>query len=265
MAKEFSEMLKVTRKGAVATVRLQREDGRNALSAEIMQGLTTIAHKLKSDTKIHAVILSGDPVFSAGADLKDRALTTHKLSQIERRQALLLGPDMCAAWAALEQVTIAAIEGFCIGGGVALSVACDWRVMSSNAYMRLPEIPLGMNMSWQSNPRITALIGPSRAKQLVILGESVFGEEAERWGLIDKSVAPGTAMAEARSLAAKVVALPPVAVRVSKQAINASAHALDYATSFMDREQYALLSGSSDNKEAVSAFLEKRPPKFTGN
>ena len=184
-------------------------------------------------------------------------MRTHHMGKLEQRQALLLGPDMCAAWEELEQVTICAIEGYCLGGGLALAVSCDWRVCADDALLRLPEVPLGINMSWQANPRITALIGPSRAKQVIILGEDIAPDQAEQWGLVDFVTPKGTARAKARQLAEKVVALPPLPVRMRKQAVNAHAYALNYASSFMDREQYALLTGSEENKQAVRAFFEK--------
>ena len=249
--------LMLERTGARATVSLARADRRNALSAEIMRGLRDVALWLKNDIETHVVVLTGTPVFSAGADLKDPDMRTDHLDKLSQRQALLLGPDMCAAWEALEQVTIAAIEGYCLGGGLALAVACDWRVCGDNAALRLPEVPLGINMSWQANPRITALIGPARAKEITILGEDVAATTAFDWGLVDRLAAPGTTLEVARELAAKVAELPPLPVRMTKQAINAHAHALNYAASFMDREQYALLAGSEENKAAIRKFFDR--------
>ncbi len=249
--------LTLTRENGIATVTLARENPRNPLSHAIMSGLRDVARWLKTDIETHAVIVTGDPVFSAGADLKDPDMRTDHLPRLQQRQALLLGPDMCAAWEELEQVTICAIEGYCLGGGMALAVACDWRVCAEDAQLRLPEIPLGINMSWQANPRITALIGPSRAKQVIILGENISPAQAEQWGLVDFVTGKGESLAKAQELAAKVVALPPLPVRMSKQAINAHAHALNYASSFMDREQYALLTGSDENKDAIRAFINK--------
>ena len=244
--------------GAVAQVTLDRGDGRNALSAEVMEGLRDMARYLKTDINHHVVLLTGAPVFSAGADLKDPNMRTDHLPAMEQRQKLLLGPDMCAAWEALEQVTICAIEGYCLGGGLAIALSCDWRVCADNALLSLPEVPLGINMSWQANPRITALVGPARAKQLVILGENLPPARALDWGLIDEVTAPGEALSAARRLAEKTAALPPLPVRMSKQAINAHAHALNYASSFMDREQYALLTGSEENKAAIRAFFDRK-------
>ena len=172
---------------------------------------------------------------------------------------------MCAAWEALEPVTIAAIEGWCIGGGTALAVSCDWRVAADNASFYVPELKLGMNMSWQSVPRFTHLIGPAKTKQLLILGEQLDAATAERWGLFDYLCAPGEALARARALAAQVAAMPPVPVRMAKRAINASATALDNAVSHMDADQFLLTQGTEDALEGALAFFEKRPPHFTGN
>ena len=254
---ELPDGLTLQRANGVATVTLARENPRNPLSHAIMSGLRDVARWLKTDIETHAVIVTGDPVFSAGADLKDPDMRTDHMPRLQQRQALLLGPDMCAAWEALEQVTICAIEGYCLGGGMALAVACDWRVCAEDAQLRLPEIPLGINMSWQANPRITALIGPSRAKQVIILGENIAATQAEQWGLVDFVTSKGQSLAKAQELAAKVVALPPLPVRMSKQAVNAHAYALNYASSFMDREQYALLTGSDENKDAIKAFINK--------
>ena len=254
---DLPDGLTLQRENGIATVTLARENPRNPLSHAIMSGLRDVARWLKTDIETHAVIVTGDPVFSAGADLKDPDMRTDHMPRLQQRQALLLGPDMCAAWEALEQVTICAIEGYCLGGGMALAVACDWRVCAEDAQLRLPEIPLGINMSWQANPRITALIGPSRAKQVIILGENIPATQAENWGLVDFVTGKGESLAKAQELAAKVVALPPLPVRMSKQAVNAHAYALNYASSFMDREQYALLTGSEENKDAIKAFINK--------
>lgn len=252
------QCIKLSRENGLAVVTLDRGDyggGMNPLSAEAMEGLRDVARWLKTDIETHCVIVTGARVFSIGADLKDPDMHTHGLDTLEQRQKLLLGPDMCAAWEALEQVTICAMERFAIGGALALGVACDWRVASDDCDIRLPEVPLGINMSWQANPRITALIGPSRAKQLVILGENIGAATAADWGLVDVVTPSGGALKAAEELAKKVLALPPVPVRMSKQAINAHANALNHLASYMDREQYALLTGSEENKAAVRAVV----------
>lgn len=251
------DCVRLTRANGIAHVELDRgadtAGGGNPLSAEAMLGLRDVARGLKDDIETHCVILSGARVFTIGADLKDRAMHSHHLPRLEQRQRILLGPDMCAAWEALEQVTICAMQRYCIGGGLALAISCDWRIASPDCDIRLPEVPLGINMSWQANPRLTALIGPARAKTVTILGEKLPPQDALSWGLVD-ALAKDT-LGAAQKLAAKVSVLPPVPVRMTKQAINAHAHALNHLGSFMDRDQYALLTGSDDNKAAVRAAL----------
>ncbi|MEL6693297.1 MAG: enoyl-CoA hydratase/isomerase family protein [Pseudomonadota bacterium] len=266
MTKTFGDCLHLKIEGTIAIVTLDRGDERNALSLKAMQALIDAATFLQSDTSCNVVILSGAGAFTAGADLKDpdRAALRDQ-TRLEQRQSLKLGPDMCAAWEALEQITIAAIEGYCIGGGVALAVACDHRIIADDAFFRLPEIPLGMNMSWQTNPRTVALVGPSRAKRFTILGEKCDAPTALDWGLADQVTAPGEALANAQVLAERYAKVPPIALRMTKQAINVAAMPLGHATSFMDRDQFAYASTTEDQAEAIRAFLEKRDPDFKGD
>lgn len=266
MSKSFGDCVSVSVEGSIATVVLDRGDGRNALSLRAMQALIDVAGYLSASTDVHVVVLTGEGAFTAGADLKDpdRAALRNQ-TRLEQRQSLKLGPDMCAAWENLEQITIAAIEKYCIGGGVALAVACDHRVAADDAHFRLPEIPLGMNMSWQTNPRTVALVGPSRAKQFTILGEPVSASRALEWGMVDEVAAPGETLNAAKALAERYAAVPPIALRMTKQAINMAANPLGLATSYMDRDQFAYASTTSDQSEAISAFLEKRSPAFKGD
>ncbi|MGC6500832.1 MAG: enoyl-CoA hydratase/isomerase family protein [Henriciella sp.] len=262
----FGPAVSLQRTGAIATVTLDRGDGRNALSRAVLRDLTAAADWLSRDTVSSVVVLTSAGAFTAGADLKDPERGTEGgITRVEQRQLMRLGPDMCAAWERLEQITIAAIEGYCIGGGVALAVACDHRVLAEGAHLRLPEIPLGMNMSWQTNPRTVALIGPSRAKRLTILGEKLEAATALDWGLVDEVVPDGDTRVAAQALAARYAAVPPLALRMTKQAINMAAMPLAQATSFMDRDQFAYAATSSDQAEAIQAFLDKRAPRFKGD
>lgn len=259
------EYITIEREGRVATLRFDRGDRINPLSVQLMRDLTEAARLLRDDVSTSAIVLVGGQAFSGGADLADPEIARRaEASLLERREMLRVGPDMCDAWEALDQVTIAAIERFCIGGGVALAVACDFRIVGRSAHFRLPEIPLGMNMSWHTQPRLVNLLGPSRAKQLTIFGERVAAKKAEAWGLADELCEDGEALPTARKWAEKVAALPPVAVRMAKRGITQAATALNSVSTFMDADQFALVSSSEDQREAVTAFLEKRTPKFTG-
>ncbi|MEM7767295.1 MAG: enoyl-CoA hydratase/isomerase family protein [Pseudomonadota bacterium] len=266
VVERYSDALSLTRSGRVVVVTLDRGDGLNALSRPVVGELTTLAHDLYSDTRSSVVVLHGAGAFSAGFDLKDSPLAgAAKPTLLERREALKAGPVLCAAWERLEQITIAAVERFCIGGGVALALACDHRIAAEDAHFRLPEVPLGMNMSWQSNPRTVALVGPSRAKRFTILGEKLPAPTALEWGLVDEMTAPGEALVAAEALAERYGAMPPIPLRMTKTAINAAANALHHTVSYMDRDQFLLASTTQDQREGVRAFLEKRPSVFKGD
>ncbi|WP_309643340.1 enoyl-CoA hydratase/isomerase family protein [Phenylobacterium sp.] len=257
--------LSVRRDGAVAVVTLNRPQARNALNTALMEDLTAFARAIRRRSDITVVILTGgEHFFSAGADLAAQG-ERRKPTLLETRQAVMAGPDMCEAWEEIEAVTIAALEGYCIGGGCALAVACDFRIMGESASMRLPEVPLGINMSWRSLPRIAALVGPARAKRFVMFGEAATAATCLDWGFCDEMVTDGQALAAAQAWAAKLAALPPLPVRMTKEAIDAVTKAGHHAATFMDRDQYLLTSRTSDFQEGVTAFFEKRPPKFTGD
>ena len=253
--------------GRIAVVRFDRGDGINALSPEVLRQLTNVARSFEDDASTSVVVLTGGKdAFSAGFDLKDpegRSRKTMDLGALRRH--LKLGPRLTRAWHDMEQITIGAIEGFCIGGAVALAVALDFRVMGRDAHMRVPEIGLGMNMSWQSVPRMLHLIGPARTKQAVILADQrISADEAYEWGLVEQVADPGRAFDGAMELAWKVAAQPPLSVAMTKLTVNRLTYALDDLASHMDVDQFALTSMSEDHKEGVAAFLERRKPKFRG-
>ena len=258
--------IRVEREGPIVQVTLHRPEARNALNTALMKELTDVARIMRSAPDVWAVVLAGGAEnFSAGADLggiKDRAAAP---SLLEAREAVMAGPDLCRAWEEIEAVTIVAIEGYCLGGACALAVACDFRIMGQGATMRLPEVPLGINMSWRSVPRIAALVGPSRAKQFIMFGEAADAATCLEWGMADEVTAKGGALAVAHRWAEKVASLPPIPVRMTKEAVNVSAGAMNFATSFMDRDQYLLAARSNDFKEGAKAFFEKRKGKFEGD
>ncbi|WP_322517141.1 enoyl-CoA hydratase/isomerase family protein [Rhodopseudomonas palustris] len=253
--------------GRVAVVRFDRGDGINALSPDAMRQLTDAARSFEDDGATSVVVLAGSArAFSAGFDLKDpegRSRAGMDLGELRRH--LKLGPRLTRAWQEMEQITFAAIEGFCIGGGAALAVALDFRVMARDAHIRVPEIGLGMNMSWQSVPRMLHLIGPARTKQAVILADDkISANEAYEWRLVEHLAEPGQAFAAAMALADKVAAQPPLSVAMTKLTVNRLAHALDDLASHMDLDQFALAGFSEDHKEGVDAFLQRRKPRFHG-
>lgn len=262
---KIGDFITVTRAGRIATVTIDRGDGRNALSRRLILDLTETAKGFADDLETQAVILTAKGAFTAGADLKDPQMDRRRAAGLlERRHMVRIGPALCDSWEKIEQITICAIEHYAIGGGVALAAACDFRVLGESATLRLPEIALGMNMSWHAVPRLVSLIGPARTKRFIIYGEPLSARDALDWGLADEIAPEGGALATARAWAEKTAKLPPNAVRMTKQSVNAATNALHHATTYMDLDQYALATTSEDYREAIKAFLEKRTPNFTG-
>lgn len=254
------EPLSLTLEPRLAVVRLNRPAVRNALSQALMQALTRCANELAERTDIDVVLLTGDATcFTAGADLKDaRSWADESLPLVTRRHLAGLGYRMCKAWEELPQVTIVAIEGYAVGGGLALSVACDWRVLADDAWVSLPEIALGIPLTWGTIPRLVNLVGPARAKRLTILCERIGAAEALAMGLVDRTAPPGQALAVARELAARTLSMPAAAVRMSKETANACATALNHAAGHMAHDQIALAAASDEARAARAAALKPR-------
>lgn len=251
----------------IAIVRFDRGDKPNALSVEALRQLAEAARAFQARPDISAVILTGNAHnFSLGADLKDPARAAQKNDGLaQRRIALRAGPDMCEAWEKVDAITIMAIEGWCVGGGAALAASCDLRVMARSSRIYVPEVARGMNMSWGAIPRITALVGPARAKRLAALCEKIDAETALAWGLADAVAEDGQAIARAMEFAKSAASLPPTALKMVKRDVNIAALALSQATAHRDLEAFALMQQSDDYAEGVASFLEGRNPRFTGD
>lgn len=245
-----------------AVVMLDRPAARNALSNRLMRELTSVARELAERDDVDAVILTGAPrFFSAGADLDDaRAWADTSLSISERRRLTATGYRLCRAWEEMPQITIAAIEGYAVGGGLALALACDWRVAGDDAFVSLPEISLGIPLTWGTIPRLVKLIGPAKAKRLTILCERFPAPQALALGLLDYTAPAGGALALAREVAARALSMPPAVVRMSKESIDAVATALNHAAGYMAHDQIALAAASEESRAAREAALRRNRP-----
>lgn len=264
--RRVSQHVRCEESDGLVVVRIDRSDVRNAFARQTLEELTDVATTLRRRSDVHAVILTGgDQVFSVGQDLRARnAGDVPSPGLAARRTEALIGADLTRAWEEIEAITIAAIEGHCIGGSCALVLACDFRIMGAGAVLRLPEVPLGMSMPWQTIPRLASIVGASRAKRLLLFGEPADAERCLAWGLADETTAAGGAVAAARAWAKRAAALPPIPARMTKGAVNAAVNAIHHLASYMDRDQYLLTMLTDDVREGVAAFREKRAPEFNG-
>lgn len=260
--------LVVETNGAIATMTLNRPERRNALSKKLMEAILDACQRMRDDTAIRIVVFeaAGDD-FSVGVDLTDPDIRSMAQMPVgQRRRALWLGPDMVRAIQELPQTTIVAMQGYCLGGGGCIALACDLRVAASTLAFGMPEVLRGMTMTWRTVPLMVAHFGPARTKELLLTGKFVGPAEAITWGLANR-VVEGTAAeahAEAARWAAELAeAVPPVTASMVKQTVNAVANA-HTSMVHMDTDQYILSQQTDDFREAVTAFLEKRKPRFEG-
>ena len=253
--------------GRIAVVRFDRGDGINALSPEALRQLTDAARSFEDDGDTSVVVLTGGAkAFSAGFDLKDAEGRSRRTMDIGAlRRHLKLGPRLSRAWQEMEQITIGAIEGFCIGGGVALAVALDFRVIARDAHLTgaRDRARHEHELAEHSADAASDRAGPHQAG-VILADQRISADEAYEWGLVEEVVDPGSAFDAAMAMAAKVAAQPPLSVAMTKLTVNRLAHALDDLASHMDVDQFALASLTEDHKEGVAAFLGRRKPRFRG-
>jgi len=234
------------RRGSIATVTLNRPERRNSLSDEMLADLTAVFAELRDDAASRAVVVTGaPPVFSAGADAPIRA----SMPEAERREAFArrksrfrrLFERANRLLEGLEQPTVAAINGHAVGGGWGLALACDFRVAASDAEFWIPEVDLGVPLGVASTTRLVRLVGPARAKEIILEGRRYPAEEARALGLVHRVVPREAVLDEARALAARLAAKPFRALAEAKARIDAIARTgvpeVDAMTEgFLDRE-----------------------------
>ncbi len=222
----------------VAVVRLQREAKRNALDVSLMDALTAVAHGLADEPGLKAVVLTGGPsMFSAGVDVSVFDGVSAALDVVALRRMIAPGQRMIEAWGRMPQLTIAAVEGGAVGGGLGLVLACDWRVFAQDAWACVPEVKLGLTYGWGLLPRLSALVGPAKAKWMATLCRTHGCAELQQWGLVEQVAPPGQALACALALAQEVAALPAVAVQRVKKTVDAHSQTLLAAVTHSDAEE----------------------------
>jgi enoyl-CoA hydratase len=254
--------LRVDWDGDVAVVTIDRPDKLNALNAEVVAELGQVFRDLREDDAVRGVILTGggEKAFVAGADIGELA----KMDSVSGVAVSRDGQEVFRMIERFPKPVLAAVGGYALGGGFELALACHLRLASENARFGLPEVGLGIIPGYGGTIRLARLVGLGRAIELTLTGEQIRAERAHDIGLVSGVVPRDELMDRARTLMGTITAKGPVAVRMALESIYG---ALDATTEEALRHESALfgiLASTSDMKEGMSAFLEKRTPEFTG-
>jgi enoyl-CoA hydratase len=247
---------------AVRTIIVNRPDKLNALNRKTLAELDRAFVEASEDESVRAIVLtgSGEKAFVAGADIGE----IREQTAVEARGFSALGQELMSRIQSSTKPVIAAINGFALGGGMELALACHLRVASDNARLGLPEIKLGIMPGFGGTQRLLRLVGTTRALEMALTGEPVKAERAEQLGIVNRVVEPGELASVASELAGQLAKAAPEAVRGILQAINRGGDT-DLQTGLaLETARFALCCATEDMKEGTSAFLEKRAPAFRG-
>ncbi|HVE93083.1 MAG TPA: enoyl-CoA hydratase-related protein [Actinomycetota bacterium] len=259
MSEGYTSILVERPAEGVALVRLNRPESLNALNATIMEELLDALEEFDEGEDIRCVVLTGgDRAFAAGADITDMA----GAGPVDMYLA-----DTLSLWdgvSAVRTPIIAAVSGWCLGGGCELAMACDVIIASETAKFGQPEISIGVIPGAGGTQRLTKVIGKSRAMEMVLTGEPMGAEEAARRGLVSRVVPQEALLDEAVALASKIASQPPIAVRLGKDAVNRSYETLLGAGLAAERHNFYLLFATEDQREGMDAFVNKRKPQWKG-
>jgi enoyl-CoA hydratase len=249
--------------GGIRVVTVTRPEKLNALNAAVLDDLAVAVAAAEKDPGLRCVVLTGagEKAFIAGADIGE----LEKLSPLEGREHARRGQALFDRVANLPVPTIAAINGFAYGGGLELAMACALRVAAETARMGLPETSLGILPGYGGTQRLARLVGPARAMELVLTAEKgLTAPEAERIGLVNRVFPAGEALSGALGIAKKIAANGPVACRYAMEAIRRGLEMPLAEGQLLEATLFGLCAATSDTKEGMTAFLEKRPARFEG-
>ncbi len=261
MGYEF-EHVQVEIGDGIAVVRVNRPDKLNALNSALIAQLDDAFRALAADDAVHALVLTGagEKAFVAGADIGELA----QMDPIGGVRTSRQGQDAFRFLERMPKPVIGAINGFALGGGLELALACHLRLASENAKFGLPEVKLGIIPGYGGTVRLPRLVGKGRALELILTGEMIDAQEAYRIGLVNRVAPQAELLDAARGLAAKITANGPVALALALEAVEHGLTATAEDAQLFESNLFGLLASTADMREGMGAFLEKRKAKFTG-
>lgn len=252
--------------GHIVTITLDRAEKRNALTPASLNQLKGMAESLADNPEARAVIIRAEGKdFSVGADISGMGEGQSPPPTVQVRRTAEGGGRLMRALREIHQPTICVIQGIATGGAACIATACDFRIGTPDARIGYGEVKLGINLMWHALPLAIQTVGLARAKQMVMTGALYDAATMADWGFFDEVVAIEERDSAALAMAQTYAALPPIAVQMIKRSANAYAGALDQAIMHADTDQWLLGTRTSDFKEGVAAFFEKRAPDFSGD
>lgn len=246
----------------LGVVYIDRQEALNALNSEVLVELRDVLKEAEGRDDIRVLILTGagDRAFVAGADIKEML----PLEPLETRRFVALGQEVTRLLERMEKPVIAAINGYALGGGCELALACDIRIASDRAKIGLPEVSLGIFPGFGGTQRLTRLVGRGPASELIFTGDPVDAKAAERTGLVNRVVPHERLLQEAMTLGRRIMERGPLALKLAKAAIHQSQETGLSAGLSYEAEAFSLIFSTEDKSEGLRAFTEKRKPNFRG-
>jgi enoyl-CoA hydratase/3-hydroxyacyl-CoA dehydrogenase len=257
----YLRSVRTSREGSLGIITVDRPDSLNALNSKVLTDLGEAVDNLAKDEAVKVVMVTGEGgAFVAGADIKEMIVKT----PMEARDFTYFGQSVLKKLEDMEKVSIAAVNGYALGGGLELALSCDLIVVAEGARLGLPEVTLGIHPGFGGTQRLSRQVGKAKAKELIYTGSMIDAKEAERIGLVNKVVPRDRLYEEVKKLADKIAANGPVAVKLAKAAINRGTE-VDLVTGLAyEVETISLCFSTEDKKEGMGAFIEKRKPQFKG-
>src|SRR5438874_5113465 len=257
----FSNIL-CEKKNSIAYVTVNRPKELNSLNMATMGELRAAFHEIENDAGVRVVILTGagEKAFIAGADIGE--LTQH--DAVSGKEYTHRGQSVLNLIENLGKPVIACINGFALGGGCEIAMACTMRLASENAKLGQPEVKLGIIPGYGGTQRLPRLVGKGRAMQLVLAGEMISAQEAQRMGLVNEVVAPAELILRAEAIAQKIIANAPLAVQFAMEAVNKGMEMTLAEGLYLEATLFGLCCATEDKEEGTTAFLEKRAAQFEG-